>query len=262
MTWNLPAIKVVIVDDEALAREKLLEFLSAEENVEIVGVCASGIDAVGCIEQRGPDLLFLDIQMSTFDGFSVLEALRSNHVERLPITIFTTAHDQYAIQAFENHALDYLLKPFSRDRFRKSLQRAREHLQTNLSGEVGLKVASLLSAFKPAPRFLQRLVFKSNGRFVFLKAKEIRWIGAEGNYLRIHTANGSHLLRETMGRMEEKLDPEMFLRVHRSTMVNVSYIKELQPWFNNGESTVVLVDGTKLALSRGYRSRIDELVSG
>lgn len=253
-------IKALIVDDESLAREKIRSFLATEDDVQVVGECSDGKTAVETIQKESPDLVFLDVQMPDLDGFGVLESLDG---KRPPKIIFTTAYDKYALKAFESQAFDYLLKPFSRDRFAKTLARAKGQINNERTGEFGQHVVSLLKDLRPdSQQYIERLVFKSRGRIVFLKVGEIHWISAEGNYLRIHTGKGeSHLLRETMSAMESKLDSEMFIRIHRSTIVNLKYIKEMHPWFGDGESVVVLNDGTQLSLSRGYRHRLGQLVT-
>lgn len=250
-------IKVVVVDDEAIARRKVVDFLRKEKSIEVSGVCSNAAEALGVIRESKPDLVFLDIQMSTSDGFTVLEELRAAQVHPFPVIVFTTAHDQYAIKAFENCAFDYLLKPFSRKRFQQSVEREREHIRTSRSSALGMQVASYL---KTISSDTGRLVFRANGRFIFLHMREIRWISAEGNYVRVYAGTASHLVRETLSKVEEKLDPEKFLRIHRSTIVNLRFVKELRASYSEGESAVLLNDGTRLTLSRGYRSRIDKLV--
>ncbi len=176
----------------------------------------------------------------------------------MPVIVFVTAFDQYAIRAFEVYALDYLLKPFDRGRFKKALSRARAHLEDR-NGELGARLIRLLGELKSGRRSMERLVIKESGRVFFIKASEIHWIEAAGNYVRLHLDDGAHLMRETMSRLEEGLDPDKFLRIHRSTIVNVDAVRELQPMFN-GEYAVILVNGTQLSLSRGYRERLNEFL--
>jgi two-component system, LytTR family, response regulator len=208
-----------------------------------------------------PDLLFLDVQMPVLDGFAVLEALGP---EQLPAVIFVTAYDSYAIRAFEVNALDYLLKPFDRDRFRKALQRARSQISKESSPYTGEQLGALLEEAQPersptaGRHTLERLVIKSSGRVFFLRTEEIDWIEAAGNYLRLHVGNDMHLLRDTMNNLEARLHPDKFLRIHRSTMVNLERVKELQPWFH-GDYKVILLDGTELTLSRSYRPKLKNL---
>jgi two-component system LytT family response regulator len=244
-------IRALIVDDEPLARGRLRTLLAGEPDVEVVGECGDGLEAVAAVEELSPDLLFLDVQMPALDGFAVLEALDA---DRLPAVVFVTAHDRYALRAFEVHALDYLLKPFDRDRFRKALGRARAQIA---GAEGGGKLPALLADARARRQPADRLVIKSAGRVFFLRTEEIDWVEAAGNYVRLHCGGDAHLLRETMNGLEARLDGQRFLRVHRSTIVNVDRIRELQAWFH-GDYLVILRDGTQLTLSRGYRPRVQE----
>jgi two-component system LytT family response regulator len=175
----------------------------------------------------------------------------------MPAVVFVTAYDEYALKAFEVHAIDYLLKPFGRDRFAQTLQHAREHLERRRAGDLGKRLMALVQDIKPEPQRLDRLVVKSGGRVFFLRTQEIDWIEAAGNYVRLHLGEESHLFRETMNNMEGRLDTQRFVRIHRSRIVNTDRIKEMQPWFN-GEYVVVLQNGTRLTLSRGYREKLQE----
>lgn len=249
-------IRALLVDDESLARAKIRKFLETETDIEIVAECANGQETLEVLRKQPVDLLFLDIQMPGLSGFDVLEKLNA---EQMPVIIFITAYDQYALKAFEFHALDYLLKPFDRERFSRSLSRAREHIRRRESGRISERLLALLEDLQGKPKPLERLVTKSNGRIFFLRTEEIDWIEAEGNYVRLHVGNESHLLRETMLGLEAKLDPQMFVRIHRSTMVNLERIRELQPWFR-GDYVVILKDGKQLTLSRGYRDRLEALL--
>ena len=249
-------IRTLIVDDESLARERIKRLLAAERDLELVGECAGGHEAVAAIQAHKPDLVFLDIQIPELDGFGVLKAVG---VAEMPAVIFVTAYDRYALQAFDVNALDYLLKPYNRERFRKAVERARAHLSNGAKGELNERLLSLLENFKTEPpRHLERLMIKSAGRVFFLRAEELDWIEAEGNYLRVHAGRESHLIRETMNRLASKLDPDKFLRIHRSTLVNIERIKELQPLFS-GDYAVILRDGKQLTLSRSYRDKLLEL---
>ena len=250
-------IKTLIVDDEPLARERIRALVEGEPDVLVIGECADGRAAVISIREQKPDLVFLDVQMPEVDGFGVLEALA--HDERLPAIIFVTAYDQYALRAFDVHALDYLLKPFDRERFQKALERARTQIQGQRSGDIDRRLLALLKGIKTEPKALERLVIRSAGRVFFLKVDEIDWIEAAGNYVRLHTGRDAHLLRETMNALEAKLDPDKFLRIHRSTIINIERIKEMHPLFR-GEHVVILRDGTRLTLGRGYRDRLQELL--
>jgi two-component system LytT family response regulator len=247
-------IRTLVVDDEPIARERVLSLLQQEDDVEVVGECSDGPQAVYAIQHQAPDLVFLDVQMPGVDGFGVIEAVGT---ERMPTVVFITAYDEYALRAFEVHALDYLLKPFGRDRFRQTLKHARASLERRRAGDLGRRLLALVNDIKPERPKLDRLVVKSGGRVFFLRTDEIDWIEAAGNYVRLHLGEESHLFRETMNRMETRLDARRFVRIHRSRIVNTERIKELQPWFN-GEHVVILRNGTRLPLSRGYRDRLQE----
>ena len=247
-------IKALVVDDEPMARERVMSLLQHEEDVEVVGECSDGLQAVAAIQNHAPDLVFLDVQMPGCTGFGVIEAIGA---ERMPTVVFVTAYDEYALRAFEVHALDYLLKPFGRDRFQQTLQHARSSLERRRAGDLGRRLLALVNDIKPEAPRLERLVVKSGGRVFFLRTDEIDWIEAAGNYVRLHLGEESHLFRETMNRMEGRLDSRRFVRIHRSRIVNTERIKELQPWFN-GEYVVILRNGTRLTLSRGYRDKLQE----
>jgi two-component system LytT family response regulator len=247
-------IRVLIVDDEPLARGVLREMLQSDPEVAIVGECANGKEAVQALQESAPDLLFLDIQMPEMGGFEVLDALQGRPIPHL---VFVTAYDQYAVRAFEVHALDYILKPFDRERFEASWQRAKAQVLRERNGGVEQRILSLLEDLKAGTKYLERLVIKSSGRIYFLETNDIDWIQAEGNYVSVHTGKKAHLLRETISSLESQLDPKKFLRIHRSAIVRIDRIKELQPWFH-GEYHIVLQDGTELTLSRNYRDRLQE----
>ena len=251
------AIRTLIVDDEPLAREKLRSFLEKESDVEILGECRDGREALETIEAEKPDLIFLDVQMPEMDGFEVLDNLDS---DQLPIVIFVTAYDQYALKAFDVHAVDYLLKPFDRERFSEALSRARSDLERQQVSSVKQLLDLLQDVKSQSAKYPSRLVIKTSGRVVFLKVDDIDWVDAAGNYVRLHSGSESHMLRETMGRLEERLDPEQFLRIHRSTIVNIERISELQQQFH-GDYLVVLKNGRRLTLSRSYRDRIQDLLN-
>jgi two-component system, LytTR family, response regulator len=246
-------IRVVITDDEVLARQKLRQLLREEPDVDIVGECATAGETIELVRASKPDLLFLDIRMPDMDGFDVLGALTSDQHAVMPQIIFTTAYDQYAVRAFEYNAVDYLLKPFTQDRLCASLQRLRARVADSAEGANTQTPDATSSAYKT------RIVFKSRGRILFLPVEDIRWVGAEENYVRISTGNESHMLRETMARLETTLDPEVFLRVHRSFIVNLQYVKEVKSEAD-GESVVILTSSEKIPMSRGYRSRIQKLL--
>ena len=247
-------IRTLVVDDEPIARERILSLLQQENDVEVIGQCADGIQAVSAIQQQSPDLVFLDVQMPGCDGFGVIQNIGA---DRMPTVVFVTAFDEYALRAFEVHALDYLLKPFGKDRFQETLKHARESLERRRAGDLGRRLLALVHDLKPEQQRLDRLVVKSGGRVFFLRTDEIDWIEAAGNYVRLHLGEESHLFRETMNGMESRLDGRRFVRIHRSRIVNTERIKELQPWFN-GEYVVILRNGTRLTLSRGYREKLQE----
>jgi len=249
------ALRVLIVDDEPLGRQRLRALLEIEPDVVVVGECGDGPSAVSLIRRESPDLVFLDIRMPDLDGFGVLEAMGQ---QRPPAVIFVTAFDRYALRAFEVHALDYLLKPFDRPRFQKALARARAQIAQAQTVQVKEQLRALLQESRSGKKYLDRVVIKSPSRVFFLRVEEIDWIEAAANYLRLHSGAEAHLLRETMSGLEARLDPAKFLRIHRSTIVNIERIRELQPWFH-GDYVVLLHDGTKLTLSRSYRQKLQEL---
>lgn len=250
-------IRTIIVDDEPLARDKLRGFLEKEDDVDVVAECGDGKNALIEIEKLRPDLVFLDVQMPELDGFGVIENL---DIDPMPKVVFTTAFDEYALRAFDVHAVDYLLKPFDRERFRTALGLVREASNHQRVESMREELESMLAALdQHRAKIHDRVVIKSSGRVVFLKVDDIDWIDAAGNYVRIHAKSESHLLRETMSRLESKLDSSRFLRIHRSTIVNIERIKELQQQFH-GDYLVVLHSGQRLTLSRSYRDKLQELV--
>jgi two-component system LytT family response regulator len=247
-------IRALIADDEALARKFIRRMLKDDRDVEIVGECSNGKEAVAMIRKQNPDVVFLDVQMPEMDGFGVLESIG---VERLPQIIFTTAYEQYAIRAFELHALDYLLKPFDQARFKDAIKYAKERFCSERDRDDRRQIGALLENIKNKPQYLDRLVIKAGGRITFLSTDEINWIEADDKYVHLHTSKATPMVRQTLTAMEAQLDPEKFRRVHRSAIVNVKRIKELQPLFS-GEYSIVLEDGTKLTLSRSYKDRLFE----
>ena len=247
-------IKVLVADDEPLARERLASLLSQEADIEMVGQARDGEEAITAIHDDTPDLVFLDVQMPQMNGFDVIEAVGT---DKMPLVIFVTAYDQHALKAFQVRALDYLLKPFDRERFRDALSRARKQLDRDENGDLGRRLLALVKDLRRDQPKSDRLVVKSGGRLFFLRADEIDWVEAAGNYVRLHVGPASHLLRETMNAIEGRLDPEKFFRIHRSRIVNMERIQELQPWLN-GEYAVLLRTGTRLTLSRGYREKLQD----
>jgi len=249
-------IRALVIDDEPLARGMIREMLAGDSDVEIVGECSNGREAIEAIESLRPDLLFLDIQMPDLGGFEVLESIPDDHA---PYIIFVTAFDQFAVRAFEIHALDYLLKPYDRERFEAAWQRAKTVINGDRFERRDQRILALLEALKAEERYLERLVVKVGGRVFFLDVNEIDCIQAEGNYVRVHNGAKSYLLRATISGLEAQLDPRVFLRIHRSAIVKLDKIKELQPWFH-GEYHVILHTGQQLTLSRNYRAHLQEAI--
>jgi two-component system LytT family response regulator len=248
-------IRTLIVDDQLLARELLRRMLKDEADVEIIGMPASGFEAVEAINTLAPDLVFLDVQMPELDGFGVLAQIDR---ARMPVIIFVTANDDFALRAFDVHALDYLVKPCTTDRFKTALRRAREQLSRNQTGEIHQRLNALLEDMQSEPRQNERLAVKSDGRILFLRLSEIDWVEAADNYVKLHVGNEAHLLRETMTALESKMPADRFLRISRSTIVNIEHVKELHPLFH-GEYVVVLRSGARLTLTRGYRDKLPRL---
>jgi two-component system, LytTR family, response regulator len=248
-------IHIVVADDEVLARQKLRRLLAGETDLEVVGEGTTASETIELVRLVKPDLLFLDIRMPGMDGFEVIDRLSADGDAYVPRIIFTTAYDRYALRAFEIRAVDYLLKPFTKDRLRSALDRVREEIAAPVQRPAGANTRTNGGTGS----YMSRIVFKSRGRILFLPVSEIRWIGAEENYVRISAGAETHLLRETMARIEEQLDPNMFLRVHRSAIVNLQYVKEVRTE-SGGEHSVVLVNGQKVAMSRSYRSRVSDLL--
>jgi two-component system LytT family response regulator len=247
-------IRTLIVDDEPLGRERIRTLLAGDPDIEVVEECPDGHRAIAAIKRSKPDLVFLDVQMPEVDGFAVLNAIAGDYT---PVIVFVTAYDRYAVQAFEVHALDYLLKSFDRDRFQAALQRAKQEVHRSKKGVITERLAGLLEDLQAKDERLTRLVVKSGGRIVFLRVEEIDWVEAADNYVRVHAGRESHLIRETLQSLEGRLDQGTFLRIHRSTLVNLDRIRELQPMFH-GDYVVKLQDGTELTLSRSYRERLLE----
>ena len=268
-------IRVLVVDDEPIARRRVRRLLRLEPDVDVIDEVGSGSEAIDSITRDRPDLVLLDVQMPDVDGFGVVKALG---VEQMPPTIFVTAFNEYAVRAFDVHAIDYLLKPYDPERFRSAFQRARLHLEQVSSAAHGRKIRALLeqvlgedraaAAMSDRPsapmagngsgvrtRFLDRLMVKHDGRVTFVKVSDVDWFEASGNYVCVHAGKVNHLIRETMHHIEAQLDPSMFVRIHRAVIVNIDRIKELQPWFA-GDYVVILCDGRQLKLSRTYREHL------
>ena len=243
------SIRTVIVDDEPLAREWIRQNLSAEEGFEIVAECEDGFKAVSVIAQTKPDLLILDIQMPGLDGFGVLRMLEGDPP---PAVVFVTAFDRYAVSAFEVHAVDYLLKPVSPERLKEALERSKASLQKRSSEDTA---AQLLALLKEVRRYPDWLLIKTDGRSHFVRVRDIDWIESKRNNVLLHVGSASYLYHDTTTGIEVKLDPSRFLRIHRSTIVNIERIKELHPWFN-GDYSVTLKDGSKLTMSNSYKQKL------
>jgi two-component system LytT family response regulator len=247
-------IRVLIADDQPMARERLASLLAVEPGVELAGTASSGEEAINQIRQSSPDLVFLDLQMPGMDGFQVIEAIG---VERMPPTVFVTAYDEYAVRAFEVQALDYLLKPFGRQRFQAALARARKYLDRERQGEMADRLAELLRTGRaPAPG-RERLLVKTGGRISFVDIEQIDWVEAEGNYVRLYVGDQVHVMRETMTALIERIGSKQFFRIHRSRIVNIKRVKELLI-AGGGDYHVVLWNGTRLGLSRLYRDALQE----
>jgi two-component system, LytTR family, response regulator len=256
----MPAIRTIIADDEHLARKKLRLLLGSEPGVQVVAECEDGQQTIGAVQDHKPDLLLIDIRMPDLDGFQVLGQIAANE---MPVVVFTTAYDQFAIRAFEAHALDYLLKPFERERLHQAIERAREELLKSHNHDLTSRILDLLAKkteekpeSKPSD---DRMVIRAGGKVVFLDVKDIDWIEAAANYVKLNVGKDSYLLREGIGSISDRLDPDRFVRIHRSVIVNVRKIKELQPC-DSGEYIAVLKNGKELSCSRGYRSQLQRLI--
>jgi two-component system LytT family response regulator len=246
----------MVIDDEPLARSRLRELLDRERDIDVVGEAGSGGEAIAAIGRLRPDLVFLDVQMPERNGFEVLAALE--HAP--PAVVFVTAYDAYALRAFDVHALDYLLKPFDRHRFARALDRARAVLERRRAdGTLDERIAALLAELAPgrraAPAMLERIAVKRDGRVRLVPVADIDYVEAAGNYLRVYVGNERHVLRETLSAFAAKLDPARFVRIHRSTIVNIDRVRELEPYFH-GDYIVRLADGRRLTLSRTYREHL------
>ncbi len=247
----------MIVDDEPIARRNIRALLSLDPDVEIVNECGSAAKAVKLIQASPPDLLFLDIQMPEMSGFDVLKRI---DIDQIPAIIFVTAFDQYALRAFEVHALDYLLKPFDDERFEQALQRAKSQIEQREAARLKKKLLALIDIEeRDRPQYEEKFLIRSASRVFFVQADEIDWIEAADYYVRLHSGDHSHMLRETMTELEARLDPEKFLRIHRSAIVNLTRVREAQ--IKGGECSLILHDGTQLKLSRSRREHIEKILS-
>ena len=242
-------IRAAIVDDEPLARRRIRNLLMEAPDVEVVAECANGKEAIEFLEDSSPQVLFLDIQMPEVDGFDVLQAIG---VGRVPVVIFVTAYDQFALRAFEAHALDYLLKPFADERFWAALDRARARIREQQGGDLDRRLQALLENVRGDHGYLRRLIVPSGHRKIFIRPEDVDWIEADRNYIRVHVGDRAYLLRENLTRIASVLDPAVFCRIHRSTIVNIDRIETVESLLH-GEYVVVLHDGTKLTSGRSYR---------
>lgn len=250
-------IRALIADDEPLGRSLIRNLLAEDSEFECVGECVDGAEALRAIQDDSPDLVFLDVQMPKLNGFEVLANLRKR---QLPAIIFVTAFDSFAIKAFEAHALDYLLKPISDDRFFEALNRVKTYLADREAAGLRDRLLDLARDLAESAKYISRLAVESGGSFIFLKVNEIDWIEAAGNYVNLHVGRQSYLLRGRVSELEKNLSPDQFFRVHRSTIVNLDRIKEFQPLFK-GEGLIVLKDGARLSASRSYSQKLREFLS-
>jgi two-component system LytT family response regulator len=262
MTGPDGPLTVVVVDDEPLARRRLARLLKKDASIEVVAQCAGGRAAVDAIREQRPDLVFLDIQMPDLDGFGVVEAIGP---ARMPAVVFVTAYDEYALRAFDVHAVDYLLKPYDEERFETALARARARAEGRGEGRGGLgeeearlrallreMVAAAAGGAAPRPRYPDRLAVRTTESTRILQVADVDWFETYGNYVRVHVGAAKYLIRSTATRLMDELDPHRFARIHRRYLVNLDRVVEIQPWFG-GDAVVVLRDGTKLRLSRFYK---------
>lgn len=245
-------LRILIVDDEPLARQTIRLLLANDPEVTIVGEC-NGVDAVALIHHEKPDIMFLDVQMPEVGGFDLLERVGADAV---PVVVFVTAYDQYALRAFDMHAMDYLLKPFDDRRFAEALRRAKEQRRR---GVIDDRLSQLLAGRDPGP-YVKRFLVRVREKVLLIRAEDVDWIEAADYYASLHVAGKTHLLRETMADLEKQLDPDKFVRVHRSAIVNVDRVREMHPMFR-GDCTLVLHDGTQLRLSRGRREAFEKIAS-
>lgn len=249
-------IKVLVVDDEPHAREGLEQLIEADPDLEVAGTCGDGIAATKAILELEPDLVLLDVQMPEMDGFGVIDTVGA---DRMPAVVFVTAYDQFAVKAFEVNALDYLLKPFDDARFRSAIAKAKAAAQTADAAPLHEKLVGLLQSTGRDREPLTRLVVKDAGRVYFVKTEELDWVQAASYYAKLHVGQRTHLLRESMNSLEDRLDPKVFFRVSRSAIVNLDRVKEIQP-FGGGSHIVILLDGTKVRLSRRRREKLEAVL--
>jgi len=244
------------VDDEPWARTRIASLLGTEPDFTLLEPCGSGAEAIRAIVDQTPQVVFLDVRMPDIDGFEVVDAIG---VEAMPLVVFATAHEEYALKAFDAGALDYLLKPFDEERFRRAVGRVRREVRT--PAQAAATLGGVMANLRRARGFAERLVVNTSGRVVFLRVEDIDWLEASGNYVMIHAGREKHLMRDTLRALEERLDPGRFVRLHRSAIVNVERLRELLPW-SRGEQVAVLTDGTQLTIGRAFRERLLAVMNG
>lgn len=247
------SIRVLIADDETAARRRLLHFLAAEPDFSVVGECRDGKETCAKITQLAPDLVFLDVEMPELTGIEVVERIGAN---RMPATIFATAYDHYAVAAFDANAIDYLLKPFDDERFARSLARVRHRIRTEPVADYHEQLGALLSKLADTRTYSDRLLVKVDESQQLIKTADIVHISAERNYVRLYTTTHAHVMRETMKAIQERLDPVLFRRIHRSHIVNLDHVRKILPWFG-GDCLVMMDSGTRLTLSRNCRGALE-----
>jgi two-component system LytT family response regulator len=252
-------LKILIVDDESLARKRIRGMLKNESRVESISEAINGDDALEKVVEILPDIMFLDIQMPGNNGFQLLEKLRKTHSDKVPIVIFVTAFDKYALKAFDFHATDYLLKPFDRSRFEESFNLAVSRVLPDEKDKYGQKIFQLLENFQHETEYLEWVSVNKNDKITLFKIEEIRWIEAQGNYALLNLGSLNHLLREKMDSMQKKLNPAKFVRIHRSAIINVDFIKEIQVW-GRGEQKILMPNGQIFSVSKTYRSGFEEFM--
>jgi len=248
-------IKALIVDDEPLARDRIREMLKEHPEVEVIAEARNGQEAIEAVANQNPDLVFLDVQMPDLDGFSVLQNL---DVQKIPLIIFVTAYDQHALRAFDVHAVDYLTKPFDRKRFAEAIDHAKVYMKGAKEPDTA-RILSMLQEIRAGERYLERFAIKNGETVFFVRAEDVDAIEAQGNYVRLSLAGSSHLLRDTLNNVESQINPRMFVRIHRRTIVNIDRVKEVQTWAR-GEYRVVLFTGAHYTLSRGYRQHFEKFI--
>lgn len=247
--------RALIVDDERLSRQRLKRMLAAFAEIDVVAECHNGEEAIAALRMHSPDILFLDIEMPEQDGFAVLDAIEGPG----PAIVLVTAHPHYAVRAFETPVLDYLLKPFDEPRLARAVARAKERLQQLERADLGAELRRALETARNPTRSPERIVVRDGDKAIFVKLSDVDWIEAESNYVRLHLGKSSHLVRETLSVLEQRLDPARFRRIHRSTIVNIEAVRELHSWFH-GEYRVLLRGGHELKLSRSYRKNVEDLL--